>query len=114
MAPPSASAPAEEKAKRVRDLLSSYYGSSGADGGSDGSVHDDSPARSGQGAQGRRAVKPVTPRAAGLDSSQFDVDKCVYTWNPPLGYLVVTFMVPDVGQSYVCLTSRGMGLQFLP
>ena len=76
MAPAGASAAAEEKAKRVRDLLSSYYGSTGADEGDNGSVRDESPGRGRLGPQNRRAVPPAAPRVAGLDSTDFDVDRC--------------------------------------
>ncbi len=63
---------AEEKAKRVRSLLSSYYGA--ADGGADGgSLHDDF----GNGASPQQQVRgsPQANRVAGLDSASFDVDR---------------------------------------
>jgi len=69
---------AEEKAKRVRSLLSSYYGAGDAGGGGDGvSLHDDygnaAPALAVQ--TGNKRGSPQAGRAAGLDSANFDVDR---------------------------------------
>ena len=68
---------AEEKAKRVRSLLSSYYGAGGADSADGGSLHDDF----GNGAPrafvpaGGVRESPRENRVAGLDSASFDVDR---------------------------------------
>lgn len=70
MAPPSP-AP-EEKAKRVRELLSSYYGAEGGDG----TLHDDGSTANAQGSEGRAAASPPAPRVAGLDSPNFEADRC--------------------------------------
>ena len=68
---------AEEKAKRVRSLLSSYYGAAGAGGGGDGgSLHDD-PGDAGaqQAAPAGMRGSPQANRVAGLDAANFDVDR---------------------------------------
>ena len=63
----------DEKTRRVRSLLSSYYGVEGSQsqGGTPRSEQSDMP--SARSAAGR----PGTQRAlAGLDSSAFEVDRC--------------------------------------
>ena len=63
----------DEKTRRVRNLLSSYYGVDGApsQGGSPRSEQSDTPsARSTSRLGGSRAL-------AGLDSAAFDVERCI-------------------------------------
>ncbi len=70
---------AEEKAKRVRSLLSSYYGAGDAGGGGDGgSLHDDfggNAAPSPAVQTGNKRGSPHAGRVAGLDAANFDVDR---------------------------------------
>ena len=68
---------AEEKAKRVRSLLSSYYGAGDAGGGDAGSLHDDygNAAPPVAVPTGNKRGSPQAGRVAGLDSANFDVDR---------------------------------------
>ena len=72
----------DEKTRRVRSLLSSYYGADGpqSQGGTPRSEQSDTPsARS-------AASRPGAQRAlAGLDSSAFEVDRCIAAPPCPCG-----------------------------
>ena len=82
----------DEKTRRVRSLLSSYYGVDGApsQGGSPKSEQSDTPsARSSSRMAGSRAL-------AALDSPAFDVERCLSSHHTALSALLTIRHLPIV------------------